>query len=422
VLTNNYYLEKRQKDEDEVKAITGSLIIDGTSSKPIEDGVIVVDGKKIIDVGPLDKVQIPASAHKIDLGKRTLMPGMIDVHVHIRGIRSYSAAEELVIPLDLKVLRAAEDCFKLLKAGFTTVRDCGSKIALSLKRAINENVIPGPRIFAAGRPISQTGGHTDIHYLPREEALKNGLLLCDGPDDCCRAAREALRDGSDFLKISTTGGVGSEKDNPWESQFTIDEIKAITYEAHNLGKRVATHAQGAQGVKNAIIGGVNSIEHGYFLDDECIELMLKKEVYYIPTFALVEVYKKSVSNPYDMPPWRLRKQRMCIDAMPKSLMKAYESGVKIATGSDYFGAPLRRHGDNADELIAMVKYGMKPMDVLIAATKNGAECIGVEEEVGTITHGKTADMIALNGNPLDNIESVKKVSFVMREGAVFLHI
>ena len=422
MLTNNYYLEKRQKDEDEVKAITGSLIIDGTSSKPIEDGVIVVDGKKIIDVGPLDKVQIPDSAHKIDLGKRTLMPGMIDVHVHIRGIRSYSAAEELVIPHDLKVLRAAEDCFKLLKAGFTTVRDCGSKIALSLKRAINENVIPGPRIFAAGRPISQTGGHTDIHYLPREEVLKNGLLLCDGPDDCCRAAREALRDGSDFLKISTTGGVGSEKDNPWEPQFTIDEIKAITYEAHNLGKRVATHAQGAQGVKNAIIGGVNSIEHGYFLDDECIELMLKKEVYYIPTFALVEVYKKSVSNPYDMPPWRLRKQRMCIDAMPKSLMKAYESGVKIATGSDYFGAPLRRHGDNADELIAMVKYGMKPMDVLIAATKNGAECIGVEEEVGTITHGKTADMIALNGNPLDNIESVKKVSFVMREGAVFLHI
>ena len=422
MLTNNYYLEKRQKDEDEVKAITGSLIIDGTGSKPIEDGVIVVDGKKIIDVGPLDKVQIPASAHKIDLGKRTLMPGMIDVHVHIRGIRSYSAAEELVIPHDLKVLRAAEDCFKLLKAGFTTVRDCGSKIALSLKRAINENVIPGPRIFAAGRPISQTGGHTDIHYLPREEVLKNGLLLCDGPDDCCRAAREALRDGSDFLKISTTGGVGSEKDNPWAPQFTIDEIKAITYEAHNLGKRVATHAQGAQGVKNAIIGGVNSIEHGYFLDDECIELMLKKEVYYIPTFALVEVYKKSVSNPYDMPPWRLRKQRMCIDAMPKSLMKAYESGVKIATGSDYFGAPLRRHGDNADELIAMVKYGMKPMDVLIAATKNGAECIGVEEEVGTITHGKTADMIALNGNPLDNIESVKKVSFVMREGAVFLHI
>ena len=421
-MINNYYLEKRREDKDKVKAIIGSLIIDGTGSKPIKDGAIIVDGKKIIDVGPLDKIQIPASAHKIDLGKRTVMPGMIDVHVHIRGIRSYGAAEELVIPHDLKVLRAAEDCFTLLKAGFTTVRDCGSKISLSLKRAINENVIPGPRIFASGRPISQTGGHTDIHYLPREEVLKNGILLCDGPDDCHRAAREALRDGADFLKISTTGGVGSEKDNPWETQFTIDEIKAITYEAHNLGKRVATHAQGTQGVKNAIIGDVNSIEHGYFLDNECIELMLKKEVYYVPTFALVEVYKKSVNSPYDMPPWRLRKQKMCIDAMPKSLMKAYEAGVKIATGSDYFGAPLRKHGDNADELVAMVKYGMKPMDVLVAATKNGAECIGIEEEVGTITLGKTADIIALNGNPLDTIESVKKVSFVMKEGATFLHI
>lgn len=419
---NDYYLEKRREEEFKVKAIVASSIIEGTGSKPIRDGVIIVNGDKIIDVGPIEDVQIPSSANRIDLGKRTIMPGMIDVHVHIRGIRSYSASEGIVIPHDLKVLRAAEDCFTLLKAGFTTVRDCGSRIALSLKRAINANVIPGPRIFAAGRPISQTGGHTDIHYLPREEVLKNGILLCDGPDDCRRAAREALRDGADFLKISTTGGIGSEKDNPWEPQFTIDEIKAITYEAHNLGKRVATHAQGAQGVKNAIIGGVNSIEHGYFLDDECIELMLKNDVYYVPTFALVEVYKKSVNNPYDMPPWRLRKQKMCIDAMPKSLMKAYEAGVTIATGPDYFGAPLRRHGDNADELIAMVKYGMKPMDVLVAATKNGAECIGIEEEIGTLTRGKKADIIALDGNPLDNIESVKSVSFVMKEGSIFLHI
>lgn len=421
-MKNNYYLEKRREEDFKIKAITASSIIDGTGSVPLRDGVIIVDGDKIIDIGPKEKVQIPSSARSIDLGKRTLMPGMIDVHVHIRGIRSYSAAEGMVIPHDLKVLRAAEDCFKLLKAGFTTVRDCGSKIALSLKRAVNANVIPGPRIFAAGRPISQTGGHTDIHYLPRDEVLRNGILLCDGPDDCQRAAREALRDGADFLKISTTGGVGSEKDNPWEPQFTINEIKAITYEAHNLGKRVATHAQGAQGVKNAILGGVNSIEHGYFLDDECIELMLKKNVYYVPTFALVEVYKKSVKNPYDMSPWRLRKQSMCIDAMPKSLIKAYEAGVTIATGPDYFGAPLRRHGDNADELITMVKYGMKPMDVLIAATKNGAECIGIEGEVGTLTRQKTADIIAIDGNPLDNIETVKNVSFVMKAGSTFLHI
>jgi len=301
------------------------------------------------------------------------------------------------------------------------VRDCGSDIALSLKRGINSGVIPGPRLYAAGRPLSQTAGHGDVHYLPREEVVKHGVLLCDGPDDCRRAAREALRDGSDLIKVSTTGGVGSEKDNPWEPQFTVEEIEAITYEAHNVGKRVATHAQGAQGVKNAIIAGVDSVEHGYFLDDECVELMLEHGTYFVPTFALVEVYKKALENPYDMPEYRLRKQRMCIDAMPKSLMMAYEAGVKIATGPDYFGAPLRAHGDNADELVAMVKYGMRAMDVLVAATRNGAECIGIEDQVGTLTEGKLADVIAVEGNPLEEIGSVKRVGYVMKEGSTFLN-
>lgn len=415
----NYYLEKRPETA-EVKALTASLLIDGTGAKPIKDAIVIVEGDKIVEVGPRDKVQIPSSAYKIDLGARTLMPGMIDAHVHIKGQRSYNPAEGIITPHDLQVLRAAEDCFKLLKAGFTTVRDCGSTIALSLKRAIESGVTPGSRIYASGKTLSQTAGHGDIHYLPREEVLKQGNLLCDGPDDCRRAAREALRDGADFIKIMTTGGVGSEKDSPWEPQFTVEEIKAITYEAHNVGKRVASHAQGEQGVKNAIISGVDTIEHGYFLDDECVELMLKHHTYFVPTFALVEVYKRSIQTPYDMPPWRLRKQRLCIDAMPKSLMKAYKAGVRIATGTDYFGAPLRAHGDNADELITMVKYGMKPMDVLVAATKNGAECIGIEDKLGTLASGKVADIIALDGNPLDDIDAVKRVAYVMKEGSTFL--
>jgi imidazolonepropionase-like amidohydrolase len=174
-------------------------------------------------------------------------------------------------------------------------------------------------------------------------------------------------------------------------------------------------------VKNAIVGGVNTIEHGFFLDDECVDLMLEHGTYYVPTFALVEVYKKALENPYDMPEYRLRKQRMCIEAMPKSLMKAYEAGVKIATGPDYFGAPLRAHGDNADELIALVKYGMKPKDVIVAATKNGAECIGIEGELGTLEEGKLADIIALDGNPLEDIEAVKMVSYVMKAGKTFLY-
>jgi len=420
-MKQNYYLEKRPEGDADVKALTASLLIDGTGADPIRDAVVIVEGDKIIEVGPRDGVQIPSGACRIELGARTLMPGMVDAHLHIIGSRSYSAAEMLTTPHDLLVLLAAEDCFKLLKAGFTMVRDCGSSIALSLKRAVDTGIIPGPRIYAAGRPLSQTAGHGDIHYLPRDEVLRQGILLCDGPDNCRRATRETLRDGADLIKISTTGGVGSEKDNPWEPQFTVEEIEAITYEAHNVGKRVASHAQGAQGVKNAIIGGVDSIEHGFFLDDECVELMLEHGTYYVPTFALVEVYKRSHESPYDMPPWRLRKQQMCIEAMPESLMKAYKAGVKIATGPDYFGAPLRAHGDNADELIAMVKYGMRPMDVIVAATRNGAECIGIEDKVGTLTPGKIADIIALDGNPLEDIKAVKRVAYVMRKGSTFLH-
>jgi len=415
------YVEKKPEKDEKIKALTASLLIDGTGAEPIKNGVVIVEGDKITQAGSGDEVRIPSDAYKIDLGAKTLMPGMIDAHAHIMGTRSYGAGE-LIVPHDLLVLRGAEDCFKLLKAGFTTVRDCGSDIALSLKRAVIEGSIPGPRIFSAGRALSQTAGHGDTHYLPRDEVIKRGTLLCDGPDDCRRAAREALRDGSDLIKVSTTGGVGSEKDNPWEAQFTVEEIKAITYEAHNVGKRVASHAQGALGIKNAIIGGVDTIEHGYLLDDECVELMLKHGNYYVPTFALVEVYKRALEKPYDMPPWRLRKQKLCMEEMPKSLMKAYKAGVKIATGPDYFGAPLRAHGDNADELIAMAKYGMKPMDVLVAATKNGAECIGIQETVGTLTEGKIADIVALDGNPLQDMQATKRLTYVMKEGSTFLRV
>jgi len=414
-----YILDRTRGDEAAIKVLKASKVITGTGSEPIKDGVIVVEGNSIRSVGSKSKVKLPTGAQEFDLGKVTLMPGMIDAHVHILGIRSYSASESITTPHDLLVLRAAEDCLKLLRAGFTTVRDCGSGISLSLKRAINSDVIPGPSIYASGRPLSQTAGHGDEHFLPRAEVIKQGGLLCDGPDDCRRAARETLRDGADLIKVSTSGGVGSEKDNPWEPQFTVEEIKAITYEAHVVGKRVATHAQGAQGIKNAIIGGVDTVEHGFFLDDECIKLMLEHGTYYVPTFALVEVYKRALSNPYDMPEYRLRKQKMCMDAMPKSLMMAYKAGIKIATGPDYFGAPLREHGENADELLAMVKYGMKPMDVIVAATKNGAECIGIQDKVGTLTEGKIADIIALQGDPLQEIEAVKRVCFVMKGGSVF---
>jgi len=406
--------------EKELKCVRAALLIDGTGSNPITNPVIVIERDLIKEVGGEDEVKMPKGAKVIDIEEKTVLPGLIDSHLHISGKRSYSPAEEIITPHDLMVIRAVEDCQKLLRAGFTTVRDCGSRISLSLKRAINEGIIPGPRIFAAGRTISQTGGHGDTHYLSREEVIKRGTLLADGPNDCRRAVREALRDGADLIKIMATGGVGSEKDEPYHQQFTIEEIKVIAEEAHRVGKRVAAHAQGTEGVKNAIIGGVDSIEHGFFLDIEAVKMMIECGTFYVPSLALVEVYKKSLESPFDMPLWRLRKQRECVDAMPKSFIMAYRAGVKIATGPDYFGAPMREHGENAEEPITMVKYGMKPMDAIVSGTKIGAECIGIQDKLGTIEKGKIADIIGVHGNPLTDITALKRIKFVMKDGAIYL--
>ncbi|MGB9684308.1 MAG: amidohydrolase family protein [Candidatus Bathyarchaeales archaeon] len=411
-------MEKKRK---EVTCIKAGLLIDGTGREPLTNPVVVIKGDKIAEIGKESEIKIPEEAKIVDLGNLTILPGLIDAHVHIYGRRSYSPAEEIITPHDLAVIRSVEDCWKILKAGFTMVRDLGSAIALSLKRAVNEGTISGPRIFAAGRPISQTGGHSDIHYLPREEVIKKGALIADGPDDCRRAAREALRDGADLIKIMTSGGIGSEKDHPRYPQFTVDEVKAITEEAHRVERRVASHAEGVEGVKIAILGGVDSVEHGFFLDEESVQMMISRNIYFVPTLCLVEVYKKALERPYDMPPWRLKKQEECIDAMPKSFMMAYKAGVKIAAGTDYFGPPLRAHGDNADEAITMVKYGMKPMDAILAATRNAAECIGVQNTVGTVERGKLADIIGVQGNPLEDITVLKKVDFVMKEGRIYVN-
>jgi imidazolonepropionase-like amidohydrolase len=404
--------------------IKAGLLIDGNGNPPVANPVVVVEGSRVTDVysGPLPSSPDGAV---LDLGGMTVMPGLWDAHIHITGTRNYSPAEHIINPHDYLVIRAVEDCRNMLWAGITSVRDCGSLIALSLKRAINEGVIPGPHIWASGLVISQTGGHADAAYLPIEMVRNNSDLsgrLADGPDDCRRATREAIRLGADFVKICTSGGVGSPATHPLNEHFTPPEIAAITSEAHRAGRRVATHAQGAPGIKNAVREGVDSVEHGYFLDDECIDLMLEHGTFLVPTFCLIEVFKASVRRPLDMPPWRLRKQQEVIAAMEASLPKAYKAGVKIATGSDYFGPPMRALKDNADEPVTLVKYGMRAMDAIVAATRTAAECIGAEHDMGTLEKGKTADIVGIKGNPLDDITLLKSgVSFVMKDGNVFRH-
>lgn len=385
----------------------------------IDNPAIVVEGRYIADVGTRGSVELREPYKLVELRGVTLLPGLIDAHVHFTGLRSYNPAESFTVPYELRVLRAAQDAQRALYSGFTTVRDCGGTIALSLKRATAEGTVLGPRILASGKPICQTGGHCDIHYLPLEEVKRLGMsMLCDDPWECRKAARAVLREGADFIKVMTSGGVGSEKDDPRHPHMSIAEVKFITMEAHRVGKKVASHAQGAEGVKVAVLGGVDSIEHGYFLDEESIRLMKERGVYYVPTLCLVEVYKKMIENPPPgVPEWRLRKQELCVDYMPKSFREAYRAGVKIATGTDYYGPPMRSFGNHADEPIAMVRYGMNPVDALVAATGNAAECLGLED-VGVVEKGKVADLVGVAGDPATNIECLRKVVFVMKEGTI----
>lgn len=401
--------------------LTAGALLDGHGGDPLIDPVVVIEGDRIVNIGsgPLPE---ELEGEIIDLGTRTLMPGMIDAHLHLFGVRGYSPAEYLINPHDFRTMRVVEDCASLLDAGFTFVRDCGSTIALSAARAVREGVIPGPDIYASGKIITQTGGHGDSHYLPLEmvKGDPHGLArLADGPDDCRRAVREMIRMGADFIKIATSGGVGSEKTHPLDERFTVEEIRVICEEAHRAGRRVASHAQGAPGVKNALRGGVDTIEHGYFIDEECIAMMLERGTHFVPTLALIEVFKASVQKPMDMPPWRLRKQQECIVAMEESFHRALDAGIRMCTGPDYFGAPMRAHGDNADEPITMVKYGMSTREAIRAATVNGAQCLGIEEDYGSVEVGKVADIVGIDGDPLEDISLLKSgISFVMKGGRV----
>ncbi|MFG1704198.1 amidohydrolase family protein [Nonomuraea sp. M3C6] len=373
--------------------------------------VAVRDGT-IVAVGPgLD------GDSTLDLGDTSLLPGFFDVHLHLTGLRSYD--EGRLPDRETAAVRAAKDCAALLAAGFTTVRDCGSAIALTLRPLVADGTIPGPRIFAAGPAICQTGGHADTHHLPLEEVRRQpDALIADGPWQCRQAVRQAIRAGADFIKICTTGGVGTERDHPQDAHFTPEEITAIVEEAHRLGRRVAAHAQGTAGVRAAVLAGVDSIEHGYYLDEECVAEMRERGTFYVPTFALKTFFERTSEGGHGLPEWRLRKQREVVGAMSASLKLARAAGLTIATGSDYYGPPLRRHGDNADEPISMVRDGMPPADALRALTLHGAQVLGLADQAGSIEPGKRADLVAVGGDPLRDIEALRRVGFVIQGGNV----
>lgn len=394
--------------------LKGGKLIDGNGGIVENSGVLIQDDK-IVMVGKANSIEYPSDTEVVDVQGQTVMPGLIDAHVHLVGVKNLNLAASAFEPKEVQMGRALNDLKKLTDCGFTSVRDVGSPIAVHIKQLIKEGEYKGPNIRTSNKVLSQTGGHGDFHMLPIQLVNGNIGRLCDGVDEVRKAAREQFREGADFIKICSSGGVLSEKDDPRSPQFTIDEISAIVYEAEAVGSYVASHAQSTLGIKNALKAGVKTIEHGILIDDEGIEMMLKYDAILVPTLSIVKRIVE-VGHQYGVPEFGLRKAKHYYDLHIENMKKAFQAGVKIALGTDFCGCDPVEHGENGLELELLVNdIGFSPMEAIIAGTKVAAESMALGDLVGTITVGKQADILVVDGDPLKNIsvltntDNIKKV-------------
>jgi imidazolonepropionase-like amidohydrolase len=404
--------------------IRGKLLIDGSGSKPLKDPIIEIEGGTITAVGVAGEIQVDPNADVVDLPGMTLLPGLIDAHIHLEGWKSMDMMEWMTTPLAVGALRAIADARRLLEAGFTAVRCLGGGASIYLRQAIEEGVVQGPRIVTSGRSFIQTGGGADPWELPVEcvqVLTRLGQTLADtvdGPDDCRLGVRRRLREGADCIKILTTGAVHSEHNPPTRVGFTQEETDALVDEAHRLGMKIAAHAHGTAGILTALKAGVDTIEHGSYLDEECVELMLERATYLVPTFAVSRRNLDPEAGGLPDSEYGLRQGREIQDIHRQSFTRAYQAGVKIACGTDFIGVPPMQHGLNALELECLVEAGMSPMEAIVAATSSAADAIGLGEKTGSVAAGKWADIVAVEGNPLDGIGLLSDIAFVMKAGEV----
>lgn len=394
-------------------------LIDGKSNSVQTEMTIIVESNKIIDVRKGYQSGV-ANDKLINMRNQTVMPGFIDSHVHLSGETSKNKyMENFTLNDDDNALRAVKYSERTLMAGFTTVRDLGGIVAISLRNAINQGDIKGPRILAAGKSIATTGGHADpsngySRALIGDPEAKDGVI--NSPEEARKAVRQRYKESSDVIKITATGGVLSNAKDGAGAQFTEDEIKAVVSTAKDYGYRVAAHAHGAEGMKRAIRAGVSSIEHGTFMDDEVIALMKEKGTYYVPTITAGKSVADSAKIPGYYPPLVVPKAIATGPKIQSTFAKAYKEGVKIAFGTD---AGVFAHGKNYKEFEYMVEAGMPAMEAIKSATMNAADLLGILDRTGSIEKGKFADIIAVKGDPIKDIKVLSAMTFVMKEGVVY---
>jgi imidazolonepropionase-like amidohydrolase len=404
-----------------VTYIHAGRLLDRPGKPPRGPSTIMVAGGRIIDVAD-GLVPPPAGATLVDLSTRFVLPGLIDSHVHLESDSGGNAAliEDVSEEAPAKTLRALANARKTIEAGFTTVRNLGdgSGATLAIRDSGARGEVVAPRIVDAGRSISTTSGHMDS-TLGLAEDLHSAIRqdnLCDGADACRRAVRLQIRRGVDVIKIATTGGVNSRIGASLGRQIFDDEVKALVDTAHLYGKKVAVHAHGADGINAALAAGADSIEHGTLMDMEGIRLLKAHGAYYVPTLSTVNGYiERIAADPDAYAPDVRAKIDWRISITGDALRKAYPAGVRIAFGTD---AGVSRHGRNADEFELMVRHGMPASAAIQAATVNAAELLGLSSEIGTIERGKSADLIAVEGDPLADVTVLKRVPFVMARGKV----
>ena len=406
--------------------IHNGTLIDGTGRAPVTDAAILLEDNRIRAVGPAASLSVPADTRRIDAQGGTILPGLIDSHVHLM-FEGINIPKMMGTPFSLNFYTAMGNMRRTLDAGITSVRDAGGADA-GVKQAVEQGLVAGPRMQISISVLTTTGGHGDgwtlsgneFNLFPAYPGNPDGR--CDGVAEVRKKVREVLRAGAEVIKVCSTGGVLSPTDHPEFTQFCEEELRVMVEEAHfRRGIKVMSHAQGSEGIKNALRAGIHSIEHGIFLDDEAIDLFLETGAFLVPTLlaplAVLEIGKAGA-----MPDYGIRKAQEVMEIHSESIAKAHKAGVKIAMGTD---AGVMPHGTNLRELGLMVNIGMTPMQAIVATTKTAAECLGWQDRVGTVEVGKLADLIITRTDPLKNIRSLEdtaNIRVVIKDGVIVKNI